>query len=152
MESSEEVLVPSDRGAHGGHAPRMYITCTRYPGRSDLANHSPALSSYPGRRRAGVSAKGHQVPVTDAGPGSMASGACGARRMPGMRGHHRPGLLIPALPLPRPCRSCACKPLVTVQPVEIPKRGKRFGSLKGRLTIRRDLVKADTTRDWDMLR
>ena len=44
------------------------------------------------------------------------------------------------------------KPLVTVQPVEIPKRGKRLGSLKGRMTIRRDLVKADTTGDWDMLR
>ena len=42
------------------------------------------------------------------------------------------------------------KPLVTVQPVE--GRGKRLGSLKGRMTIRRDLLKADTTRNWEMLR
>jgi prevent-host-death family protein len=44
------------------------------------------------------------------------------------------------------------KPLVTVQPVEAPGRRKRLGGLKGRMTVRRDLVKADTTRDWDMLR
>jgi prevent-host-death family protein len=44
------------------------------------------------------------------------------------------------------------KPLVTVQPVEPHARGKRLGGLKGRMTIRRDLVKVDTTRDWNMLR
>ena len=44
------------------------------------------------------------------------------------------------------------KPLVTVQPVDTLKRGKRLGGLKGRMTIRRDLVKADTTGDWNMLR
>ena len=44
------------------------------------------------------------------------------------------------------------KPLVTVQPVEERGRGKRLGGLKGRMTIRLDLVKADTTRDWEMLR
>jgi prevent-host-death family protein len=44
------------------------------------------------------------------------------------------------------------KPLVTVQPVEPRGKGKRLGGLKGRMTIRRDLVKADTTRDWEMLR
>jgi prevent-host-death family protein len=44
------------------------------------------------------------------------------------------------------------KPLVTVQPVEGRGPGKRFGGLKGRMIIRRDLVKADTTRDWEMLR
>jgi prevent-host-death family protein len=44
------------------------------------------------------------------------------------------------------------KPLVTVQPVEPHGRGKRLGGLKGRMTVRRDLVKVDTTRDWDMLR
>jgi antitoxin (DNA-binding transcriptional repressor) of toxin-antitoxin stability system len=43
------------------------------------------------------------------------------------------------------------KPLVTVQPVEARGRGKRPGSLKGRMTVRRDLVKTDTTGDWDML-
>jgi prevent-host-death family protein len=44
------------------------------------------------------------------------------------------------------------KPLVTVQPVEARRRGKRLGGLKGRMTFRRDLVRIDTTRDWDMLR
>jgi len=44
------------------------------------------------------------------------------------------------------------KPLATVQPVEPQGRGKRLGGLKGRMTIRRDLVKVDTTGDWDMLR
>ena len=44
------------------------------------------------------------------------------------------------------------KPLVTVQPVEPHGCRKRLGGLKGRMTIRRNLVKADTTGDWDMLR
>jgi prevent-host-death family protein len=44
------------------------------------------------------------------------------------------------------------KPLVTVQPVAAHGRGKRLGALKGRMTICRDLVKVDTTGDWDMLR
>ena len=44
------------------------------------------------------------------------------------------------------------KPLATIHPVAPPRRGKRLGGLKGRMAIRRDLVKADTTRDWDMLR
>ena len=44
------------------------------------------------------------------------------------------------------------KPLVTVQPVAARGRGKRLGGLKGRMTVRRDLVKIDTTGDWDMLR
>lgn len=44
------------------------------------------------------------------------------------------------------------KPLVTVQPVAPQGRGKRLGGLKGRMTIRRDLVTLDTTGDWDMLR
>ena len=44
------------------------------------------------------------------------------------------------------------KPLVTVQPVESRERGKRLGGLKGRMIVRRDLVKADTTGDWAMLR
>ena len=44
------------------------------------------------------------------------------------------------------------KPLATVQAVE-PKDGKkRLGTVRGRMTIRRDLVKIDTTGDWDMLR
>ena len=44
------------------------------------------------------------------------------------------------------------KPLATVQPVEGPGSGKRLGGLKGRMTVRVDLVKADTTRDWEMVR
>ena len=44
------------------------------------------------------------------------------------------------------------KPLVTVRPVEPRAPGKRLGGLKGRMTIRRNLVKADTTGDLDMLR
>ena len=44
------------------------------------------------------------------------------------------------------------KPLVTVQPVASPGRGKRLGGLKGCMTLRRDLVKVDTAGDWDMLR
>ena len=44
------------------------------------------------------------------------------------------------------------KPLVTVQPVDTPARGKRLGGLRGAMTLRRNLIKIDTTRDWDMLR
>jgi prevent-host-death family protein len=44
------------------------------------------------------------------------------------------------------------RPLATVQPVETPARGKRLGRLKGRMVIRRDIVRTDTTRDWEMLR
>ena len=44
------------------------------------------------------------------------------------------------------------KPLATVRPAESRRRGKRLGGLKGRMTIRRDLVKIDTAGDWDMLR
>jgi len=43
-------------------------------------------------------------------------------------------------------------PLVIVQPIDSPGRGKRLGALKGRMTLRKNLVKVDTTRDWDMLR
>lgn len=44
------------------------------------------------------------------------------------------------------------KPLATVQPVAPHGGGKRLGGLKGLMTVRRDLIKADTTGDWDMLR
>ena len=43
-------------------------------------------------------------------------------------------------------------PLAAVQPVKTRPQGKRLGTLKGRMTIRRDLVRLDTTRDWEMLR
>jgi prevent-host-death family protein len=44
------------------------------------------------------------------------------------------------------------KPLATVQSVESRGRGKRLGGLQGRMRIRGDLIKIDTTGDWDMLR
>jgi prevent-host-death family protein len=44
------------------------------------------------------------------------------------------------------------RPLVTVQPVESVGPGKRLGALRGRMTIRRSLVKIETTPDWEMLR
>jgi prevent-host-death family protein len=44
------------------------------------------------------------------------------------------------------------RPLAIVRPAEGQARRKRLGGLKGRMTIRLDLVKADTTRDWEMLR
>ena len=43
------------------------------------------------------------------------------------------------------------KPLATVQPVEETDRGKRLGRLKGCMVIRRDIVRTDTTGDWEML-
>jgi hypothetical protein len=43
------------------------------------------------------------------------------------------------------------KPLATVRPVPEPGRGKRFGRLKGSMVIRRDIVRAATTGDWEML-
>jgi len=43
------------------------------------------------------------------------------------------------------------KPLAAVQPVKDRPRRKRLGALKGRMVIRRALVRIDTTRDWEML-
>lgn len=44
------------------------------------------------------------------------------------------------------------KPLATVQPISDRPRGKRLGGLKGRMRIRRDLVRSDSSRDWEMVR
>jgi prevent-host-death family protein len=44
------------------------------------------------------------------------------------------------------------KPLAIVQPTEARQPGKRLGRLKGRMTIRRDLVRVDSARDWEMRR
>src|SRR5262249_42739496 len=44
------------------------------------------------------------------------------------------------------------KPLATVRPLEPSGPGKLLGGLKGKMTIRRDLVKVDTTPDWEILR
>ncbi len=38
------------------------------------------------------------------------------------------------------------EPLAAVQPVRVRPAGKRLGALKGRMLIRRDLVRIDTTR------
>lgn len=42
------------------------------------------------------------------------------------------------------------KPLASIQPVAVKPRGKRLGGLKGRMVIRRDLVRLDTTTEWEM--
>ena len=44
------------------------------------------------------------------------------------------------------------KPLAAVQPVFDRAHKKRLGGLKGRMVIRRDLLRVDTTKDWEMLR
>jgi prevent-host-death family protein len=44
------------------------------------------------------------------------------------------------------------KPLARVVPASEPPHEKRLGGLKGSMRIRRDLVHADTSGDWEMLR
>jgi len=44
------------------------------------------------------------------------------------------------------------KPLVIIEPAELPVSKKRLGELKGRMTIRRNLVKIDSSKDWEMMR
>jgi len=43
------------------------------------------------------------------------------------------------------------KPVATIQPVHDRPRGKRLGGLKGHMVIRRNLIRQDTTKDWEML-
>lgn len=43
-------------------------------------------------------------------------------------------------------------PLATIHPPEYRRRAKRLGGLKGHMVIRRSLVRADTSADWEMLR
>ena len=43
------------------------------------------------------------------------------------------------------------KPLVTIQPFAALPSGKQLGGLKGKMTIHADLVRTDSTDDWDML-
>ncbi len=43
------------------------------------------------------------------------------------------------------------KPLVRIEPVDGRREGKRLGSLKGRMQVRRDLVKSSNESDWEML-
>jgi prevent-host-death family protein len=44
------------------------------------------------------------------------------------------------------------KPVATVQPFDAHRSGKRLGGLKGQMRIRRDLVGAESVKDWEMLR
>jgi len=43
------------------------------------------------------------------------------------------------------------RPMVRVDAIPDGARRKRLGALKGQMRIRRALVRADTTRDWEML-
>ena len=44
------------------------------------------------------------------------------------------------------------KPVAVVQPAPEPGAGKRLGGLKGSMKIRRDLVRTNSSADWEMLR
>ncbi len=43
------------------------------------------------------------------------------------------------------------KPLARVQPAHHGPSGKRLGGLKGRMKIRREIARIDSSRDWEML-
>ena len=43
------------------------------------------------------------------------------------------------------------RPVARVEPVANGGHRKQLGVLKGRMRIRRDLIRTDTTRDWEML-
>ncbi|HUI25358.1 MAG TPA: type II toxin-antitoxin system prevent-host-death family antitoxin [Candidatus Kryptonia bacterium] len=44
------------------------------------------------------------------------------------------------------------RPIVRVEPFSAGAQRKQLGSLKGRMRIHRDLVRSDTTRDWEVLK
>ena len=44
------------------------------------------------------------------------------------------------------------RPVARVEPLTHGAQRKQLGSLKGSMRLRRDLVRSDTTRDWEMLR
>ena len=44
------------------------------------------------------------------------------------------------------------RPMARVEPWREEVQGKRLGTLKGSMRIRRDLVRLDTTKDWEMLK
>ena len=44
------------------------------------------------------------------------------------------------------------RPMARVEPFVDDSKGKRLGVLKGHMRIRRNLVNADTTSDWEMLK
>jgi len=43
------------------------------------------------------------------------------------------------------------RPMARVDAIPDTTQGKRLGVLKGHMRIHRELVRADTTRDWEML-
>lgn len=44
------------------------------------------------------------------------------------------------------------KPIASIQPIDGDGAGRRLGRLKGMLSVRGDLVRNDTTADWEMIR
>ena len=42
------------------------------------------------------------------------------------------------------------RPMARVEPFAAGAEGKRLGALKGKMRIRRNLVRIDTTKDWEM--
>lgn len=44
------------------------------------------------------------------------------------------------------------RPMARVEPLSRVGHGKQLGSLKGTMRIRRDLVRADSSADWEMLK
>lgn len=44
------------------------------------------------------------------------------------------------------------KPVAIVHPAPEHGSGKRLGGLKGTMTIRQDLIRTDSSADWEMLR
>ena len=44
------------------------------------------------------------------------------------------------------------RPMVRVEPFVNGAQRKQLGTLKGNMRIRRDLVRSDTTADWEMLK
>ena len=43
------------------------------------------------------------------------------------------------------------QPMARVEPFAAGTQRKQLGTLKGTMRIRRDLIRSDTTRDWEML-
>jgi prevent-host-death family protein len=44
------------------------------------------------------------------------------------------------------------RPMARVEPFISSASGKQLGTLKGKMHFRRDLLRMDTTKDWDMLK
>ena len=44
------------------------------------------------------------------------------------------------------------KPLVTIRPADALPQGKALGRLRGHMVVKRNLVRSDSSADWEMLR